>query len=331
MTLSVPSESDSEPAVSRLGPPPDIPARLHPEGDVPAENLTAASLEVRRAEWLQVYPDLDDTLAREYWANVRMRWNCHSNAIGGNTLTYAETVLLLLFGETRGSHLIREYEEMQGHDVAIERVKQWVDEGHVPHPRNIQELHRILLGKPYWVPSSDGHSRHQIVPGAYKQDSNLVFAHDGRQRVFAPSIQVPARMEAFCRHLRAHLDFLQQHPATRDVVTTLTQIHRELILIHPFADGNGRLTRLLLNHVVMIMGFPPLVIELAQRDTYLYVVEQANRGTAAPMRDFLAAALSRSLDFALQVARGHADPSWHNEQGDPARPPRYGTRPDTSA
>ena len=42
----------------------------------------------------------------------RLEWNYNSNHIEGNTLTYGETELLLIFGETKGNHEFREYEEM---------------------------------------------------------------------------------------------------------------------------------------------------------------------------------------------------------------------------
>ncbi len=54
----------------------------------------------------------------------------------------------------------------------------------------------------------------------------------------------------------AHVDFMETHPRTRDVAMAVAQTHRELILIHPFDDGNGHLTRLVVNHVAMLMGYP---------------------------------------------------------------------------
>jgi Fic family protein len=49
----------------------------------------------------------------------RLEWNYNSNHIEGNTLTYGETELLLIFDLTKGNHEMREYEEMKGHDVAL--------------------------------------------------------------------------------------------------------------------------------------------------------------------------------------------------------------------
>ncbi|MEJ7671610.1 MAG: hypothetical protein WKF59_02590 [Chitinophagaceae bacterium] len=50
---------------------------------------------------------------------VRLEWNFNSNHIEGNSLTYGETELLLIFGNTKGQHEIREFDEMRGHDIAL--------------------------------------------------------------------------------------------------------------------------------------------------------------------------------------------------------------------
>ena len=76
------------------------PPRPDPDPQERSPAPTAESLERRRAEWLQAWPELGDLEAREFWANLRLRWTCHSNAIEDNSLTYRDTSLLLLFGET---------------------------------------------------------------------------------------------------------------------------------------------------------------------------------------------------------------------------------------
>ena len=56
---------------------------------------------------------------------LRLEFNYNSNHLEGNTLTYSETELLLIFDETKGNHTHREYEEMKAHDVALQLVKDW--------------------------------------------------------------------------------------------------------------------------------------------------------------------------------------------------------------
>ena len=62
---------------------------------------------------------MHESVREGYEGNIRMRWNTHSDAIDGNTLTVSDTVLLLTFGKTRGEHLVRENEERQGNAGAF--------------------------------------------------------------------------------------------------------------------------------------------------------------------------------------------------------------------
>lgn len=55
----------------------------------------------------------------------RLEFNYNSNHIEGNTLTYGETELLLIFDDTKGRHNMREYEEMKAHDVGLQMIEQW--------------------------------------------------------------------------------------------------------------------------------------------------------------------------------------------------------------
>ena len=63
-------------------------------------------------------PELQQKLEKKF----RLEFSYNSNHLEGNTLTYGETELLLLFDDTRGNHTLREYEEMKAHDVAYKLI-----------------------------------------------------------------------------------------------------------------------------------------------------------------------------------------------------------------
>ncbi|MBK7945415.1 MAG: hypothetical protein IPJ85_08970 [Flavobacteriales bacterium] len=77
--------------------------------------------------------------ADRLWKKLRLEWNFNSNHIEGNTLTYGETELLLIFDRTVGDHTKREYDEMQAHDVAIHKVREWAQD-------NSRELQKAIFG-----------------------------------------------------------------------------------------------------------------------------------------------------------------------------------------
>ena len=77
----------------------------------------------------------------------RLEFNYNSNHIEGNTLTYGETELLLLFDDTIGNHKsLREYEETKAHDVAYKLIEEWAKDIERPLTEQIiKNLNKLFL------------------------------------------------------------------------------------------------------------------------------------------------------------------------------------------
>ena len=132
-------------------------------------------------DWLAAQP-LPAENENLLWQRLRIEWNYNSNHIEGNTLTYGETLLLLIHGRTRGEHLLREYEEMRGHDVAIELVRALAREDRPLVEGDLRDLNRIVLKEGFWrvAQTPDGEpTRKWIEPGCYKTQPNPVITATG--------------------------------------------------------------------------------------------------------------------------------------------------------
>lgn len=68
-----------------------------------------------------------------------------------------------------------------------------------------------------------------------------------------------------------------------------------LVAIHPFADGNGRTARVLMNYLLLREGYPHTIIEVERRSEYLKTLDQANIGQWAPLAEFTLSAIERSF------------------------------------
>lgn len=250
-------------------------------------------------DWLGAQP-LPAENENRLWQRLRIEWNYNSNHIEGNTLTYGETLLLLIHGRTRGEHLLREYEEMRGHDVAIELVRSLAREDRPLGEGDLRDLNRILLKEGFWrvAQTPDGEpTRKWIEPGRYKTQPNHVITATGELFHFATPEETPARTADLVRWLREEM----QNPSLA-LPTLLARLHHEFIGIHPFDDGNGRVVRLLLNYVLLRAGLLPLVVKSRDRRRYLQVIALADAGDLAPLAEFFGQALRWSLHLGLEAA-----------------------------
>ena len=292
---------------------------------VESETLSVKRIEALCGAW-ETAPAMHPQVQKEYWTNIRMRWNTHSNAVEGNTLTYRETVLFLIFGKTEGRHRFREYVEIEGHDVAIEYMNGLLADGRVLSEADIRTLHKLLLVKDYTLPmrTADGQRGHRTVRvGQYKTALNAVIRPDGSVYRFVSPEETPMHMQSFMQRLRQGIEECRHNPEA-DIACVMAETHHEFIRIHPFDDGNGRMGRLLLNYAAQSCGYPPIVIAVDQRDEYIECLDRAEVLGVRPLRDFLAARLVETLAFGLAVKRGVCEPTWKNEKADPSMKPING-------
>ena len=89
----------------------------------------------------------------------------------------------------------------------------------------------------------------------------------------------------------SHIDLLMQKfiewlnsPENRDLhpIRFAALAHYKLVYIHPFVDGNGRTSRLLMNLILMQSGYPPVIIRKQDRLNYYQFLETANEGDIRP-------------------------------------------------
>ena len=98
-------------------------------------------------------------------------------------------------------------------------------------------------------------------------------------------------------------NFLQQHTPCifRDknrIIKALAEVHTELVLIHPFRDGNGRVARLLATLMALQAGFPPLnfnVIKESKKREYIAAVHASVVRNYDPMEKIFRWVLEKSI------------------------------------
>ena len=199
----------------------------------------------------------------------------HTNGIEGNTLTLSMTRAIVETGMAVGGKSVIEHNEVLGLDAALKYINTTLlnDTGPVTLSQ-ILEIHKRVLG--YSNP---------LDAGLYRETQVYVGSH----RPPSP-VDIGKYMAAFQRWLIS--DDIQMLHA----IELAALAHYKLVFIHPFLDGNGRTSRLLMNLFLMRAGYPPVIIRKESRYEYYEHLNVANKGDVRPFIRFIAKCTEESLD-----------------------------------
>lgn len=236
---------------------------------------------------------------------IRLEFNYNSNHLEGNTLTYSETELLLKFDKTGGNHEMREFEEMKAHDVAYKLIQEWSSDADFQLTETkIRELNEIILVKPFYkdAETSDGQKTRRLIKvGQYKEHPNSVRLPNGELFEYASPIETPIKMGELIEWFRKEELLKQLHPVELAAI-----LHHKFVLIHPFDDGNGRISRLLINYILLKNNLPPIIIKTSDKKNYLYALNQADVGNMSAFVKYISEQLIWSLNLYIKAAKGNS-------------------------
>ena len=242
--------------------------------------------------------------AKDIWRGIWLEEAHHSTAIEGNTLVLKQVEQLLSEGRAVGDKELREYMEVQGYGNAAD----WVY-GHGLDPgawsadtpltvTDLRHIHKLALDL-VWDVAPHPQATDKERPGAYRQHDIEPFPEGMRPPPFP---EVP--------HLVTNwVDEVNRLP-TADPLTfpeELARIHARFEQIHPFLDGNGRTGRLVLNLVLVRLGYPPAIIYKRERTQYMKALRRADRGDYGALGELLARAVLDNLyKFVVPAVAGPA-------------------------
>ncbi len=210
---------------------------------------------------------------------LTLEWTYNSNAIEGNTLTLKETIVVLEDGLTIGNKSLKEHLEVINHQEAISFVEELAGSKTEITERNIREIHGLVLK--------------DIDPKYSVKYRDIQVRITGAEHIPPDPVHVPALMSEFCE---TKLVDKKIHPVEHAAIA-----HLDLVGIHPFVDGNGRTSRLLMNLILMRRGYFPAVILKNDRKRYYDVLEKGHKGHTDDFIFFVGRALERSIYLYLEA------------------------------
>lgn len=213
-----------------------------------------------------------------------LEWTYNSNHIEGNTLTIAETRMILESGMTVGGKSLREHFEVINHEKAIRYLEGLVDKKETLRTIDLLHIHELVM-------------------------SNIMDDFAGRLRPGMVRIVganfTPPNARKVRDLLDALIDMVKDNERGHDILTLATLFHHRFVWIHPFNDGNGRTVRLAMNLLLMREGFPPCFILSKDRKKYYAALNQANNGNYQKLLLMMFQAMERSLNIYLSSIGGN--------------------------
>lgn len=202
-------------------------------------------------------------------------FNYNSNHIEGNTLTYGQTEILLLFGKVIGEADVRDVQEMTASNVGLNMMTQEARVKEMPLTQNfIRTLHKTLLREDYVVYRDlpgGLQTNYTVHAGQYKTRPNSVITRYGNRFEYASPEETPALMTDLVNWYNA-----AEQEGRLSPVELAALFHYRYIRIHPFEDGNGRIARLIMNFILTRHNYPMIVVRSRLKSAYLEALHQAD-------------------------------------------------------
>ena len=154
-----------------------------------------------------------------------------------------------------------------------------------------------------------------VHAGRYKTRPNSVITVTGKRFEYASPEETPALMK----------DLVEWYnKAEAEGIMTPIELaalfHYRYIRIHPFEDGNGRISRLIVNYILHRHGYPMIVVKSADKDNYLKALNKcdvitgpipsdgahAELSQITPFVDYISNCLERALTISIKAAKGES-------------------------
>ncbi len=228
--------------------------------------------------------------AEDIWTTIWFQEAHHSTAIEGNTLVLKQVERLLADGVAVGDKELKEYLEVRGYANAARWVYGQALEpgawsaGELLTLSEIRQVHEMAVGPAWDVPPHPSAADRER-PGGFREHDIQPF----------PGGMTPPPWPDVPAAVRDWLDNLGAIAGADEPIEAVALAHSHFERIHPFLDGNGRAGRLLLNLVLVRLGYAPAIIYTRDRTRYLAALRSADRGDPGPLGEMLARAVLDNL------------------------------------
>ncbi len=225
--------------------------------------------------------NIDNITLSSYEKDFELTFTHNSTAIEGNTLTLMETKVVLEDGISVGGKELREIYEVVNHKKAYRYVKRCIAECKPLSETIVKDIHAIL-------------TENIIIGGIYRNQE---------VRISGAGHTPPAGNEMY-RQIKDFYADLDWKKKALNPIEYAAWTHAEFVRIHPFIDGNGRTSRLIMNYQLMGAEFLPVSIAKENRlDYYNALEEYAVNKNLVPFTELIAKLEDGQLDAYIRLIK----------------------------
>jgi len=236
----------------------------------------------QKLKTLNSFRPLPTSLVVKLQEQFQIEMTYNSNGIEGNSLTLKETFLVINEGITIKGKPLKDHLEAKDHFEALNYLSDLVehDKRHTFSEVLIRQLHELIMQE-----------TDRDWAGKYR-NANVIIS--GADHTPPEAIEVPRKMNDF-------VGWIKNNKKQLNPIELAAIAQHKLVYIHPFFDGNGRVSRLVMNLFLMQKGYPLATVLKNDRKKYYSVLDKADKGDYTPLVRFVAQNVERSLNMYLNI------------------------------
>ncbi|WP_416337010.1 Fic family protein [Desulfitobacterium sp.] len=227
----------------------------------------------------------------KYLNSFRILFAFHSGRIENEEITYHDTREIFENGRvvdyTGSPHALF---EQQNQKLCYELLKEKIVKKEPLSIELVKEIHQVLTGGTY---DERRYIENRERPGEFKKHDYVTGIHE----VGAAAEDVEKDLTELIAEINAY--------EGKDVLKAAAYFHARFEYIHPFADGNGRVGRTLMNYYLMTHNHPPLIVYNEDKRMYYECLQKYDEAEDLnPLYEFFKYEIGKTWGKALALANG---------------------------
>lgn len=215
------------------------------------EELYAKELSEIKTKWEANYKKYPQSSKEKYLESFMIKFTYNTQKIEGGTLTLKETADLLQEQITPNNKSVRDVKETESHKKVFYMMLE---------EKKKLKLSTILLWHKELFKDVD-----LQIAGKIREHPVAI----ARSKTLLP---MPIELNAL---LSEFFTWYNKYYGKLNPVVMAALVHLKFVTIHPFSDGNGRISRLIMNHTLNSLNYPMLNIEYSNRNAYYTALERS--------------------------------------------------------